>query len=579
MKNIIKLCVCPSILCLAFIFSATGIFAQDRVNIKVLTKEIGHVNKLVYGSSILGWRQDNDKTLKGNASVGGDFGYGLWDPTRCQPAQEAKSLAINAGIKIFRLTGMWHNWTEAIDMPGYKRKYKFGVDEQMRVCSEVGADAIVCIQYLFDDAKEAQEIVEYLNGTADPKLIGEIKALGSTLSKIDKERLINTYVKNAGGVINWPDLRAINGHLDPYQIKYFEIGNETWYLFTPEKYARIYLRYYEQLKKVDPAIKIGAVLYKEAWDEKIMEIVKDKIDFGVVHTYPTPAWGDKLGRIAAKEIFNASFLCAEFEHEGYIRNLLARMEKYSGKDVPVAVTEFNGGFAQNKPVPYRHCLGTALLNAELIRIFMKPENDILMANCWNFINEYWGMIANGFTGGYADLNKPYYKRPNFYTLELYNKHFGDVLLNVDVNHGKHTCDVSEVEPVRTLRTKVKDDLSDIQVRKFNFNALVVKNNGRYRINVPYLSVNASKSKDGEKVYLMVINRNPDTRIPSMVDLSNFFPAHEANAWVLNGPSINATNENNPNTVTVRQVTTTMKNNIFEFTFEPHSLTAIEVERK
>lgn len=566
--------------CFLFIFLAREVFADDKVNIKILLKEKGEINKLIYGSSILGWREDSERRLKGNTRTGGDFGYGVWDPDMREPAREVKNLALEAGIRIFRFIGMWHNWTEAINIPGYKRKFNFGADEQMRVCSETGADAVVCISYIFDNAKEAVEIVGYLNGIADNKLIGEIKALGADISRTDREKLFNQYVRNnANAAVRCANLRAINGHLDPYQVKYFEIGNETWVLGTAEKYAERYLQYYNQLKKIDPSIKIGAVFYTRQWNEKLLSIIRDKIDFGIVHIYPTPVWGKRLSAMSAKDIFSYSFILPQVEWDPYLKDAFILLEKYAGKKVPMAVTEFNGGFAQDKPLPYRHCLGTALLNAELLKIFMKPENNVLMANCWNFVNEYWGMVANGAGWRTSGLNAPYYKRPNFYTFELYNKHFGDILLDADINYGRYTYDVSEIEPVRRLRAKIKGDLLEAQVRKYNFDARVVKDGDGHRIRMPYLSVNASKSKDGKRIYIMVINKNLDESIPAVIDLKDFFSAGKADVWILNGPSIDATNEKNPNNVAVRQVTTTIKNNIFEFTFEPHSLTAIEIERR
>ena len=102
--------------------------------------------------------------------------------------------------------------------------------------------------------------------------------------------------------------------------------------------------------------------------------------------------------------------------------------------------------------------------------------------------------------------------------------------------------------------------------------------------VPHISVNASKSLEGNKVYLVVINKNMDQGITSTIDLKDFIPASEGNAWVLNRSIIDATNEKNHDHVKV----THKKFQIWsererfrrncEFTFEPHSLTAVEIER-
>jgi alpha-L-arabinofuranosidase len=96
--------------------------------------------------------------------------------------------------------------------------------------------------------------------------------------------------------------------------------------------------------------------------------------------------------------------------------------------------------------------------------------------------------------------------------------------------------------------------------------------------VPYLSVNASKFSDGSKVYLMVINKNMNNSMIVTIDLRNFVPAAKGNSWVLNGPSVDATNEVKHDNVKITHKEFEIKGNAFEFTFEPHSLTAIEIER-
>lgn len=60
---------------------------------------------------------------------------------------------------------------------------------------------------------------------------------------------------------------------------------------------------------------------------------------------------------------------------------------------------------------------------------------------------------------------------------------------------------------------------------------------RYEL-VPYLSVNASKSEDGSKVYLMVTNKNMNNPIEATINLQNYIPL-SAQAWTLMGVSSDA----------------------------------------
>jgi alpha-N-arabinofuranosidase len=454
------------------------------------------------------------------------------------------------------------------------------------------------------------------------------------------------------------------------------------------------------MKAVDPAIQIGAVLKDLRWNEAVLDLIRDKIDFGIVHLYPTPAWGKSLEKMNPEDIFKTSLAIPVVKYGHDIEMTLRLLKKKAGRDVPLAVTEYNGGFVQDKPVPYRHSLGNALVNAELLRVFMMPENDILMANHWNFMNEYWGMVANGFNGDYGALTRPYYKRPNYYVFEMYHQHFGDVLLAVDAR--SDTYDVSRYpflkDLVRRLKTgtltgknllldnwritefagartreqngvleidfeapeqfnyyhstkpadvdpgsyyrlsgyiktegliddagvsleaqdargwskirsaagtaKVRGD-TDWQyvetiydtlpdARAVNVIARRIGEEGPLRgkaffkdvklekfvpsvdTRIPYLSVNASRSQAGNKVYLMVINKNMDEAMTSTIDLQNFAPASKGGAWVLNGPAVDATNEKKRDNVKVTQYEFAVNNNPFEFTFEPHSLTAMEI---
>ena len=170
---------------------------------------------------------------------------------------------------------------------------------------------------------------------------------------------------------------------------------------------------------------------------------------------------------------------------------------------------------------------------------MKPEHEILMADYWDFVNEYWGMVANGFYGNYADLYHSYYKRPNYYVFQLYHEHFGDILINTDVK-----CAAYESK-------------------------------GQ---SISCLSVNASKSKDGKRLYLMVVNKDMTESFTASIQLKDF-KTENAQAWVLNGPNVEATNEENHQEVGIKQEHINLGNrqNGFDFVFQPHSLTAIEIE--
>ncbi|MCD6469668.1 hypothetical protein J7L29_02585 [Candidatus Bathyarchaeota archaeon] len=118
-----------------------------------------------------------------------------------------------------------------------------GTDEFMKFCSLVGAEPLICVNAGDGAPEEAAEWVEYCNGD-----------------------LNTTYGK----------LRAENGHPEPYNVQYWEIGNELYGRWqvgycSAEEYAERYERFYRAMSKVDPNIKFIANGYNLEWDRVLVE--------------------------------------------------------------------------------------------------------------------------------------------------------------------------------------------------------------------------------------------------------------------------------------------------------------------
>ena len=96
-----------------------------------------------------------------------------------------------------------------------------------------------------------------------------------------------------------------------------------------------------------------------------------------------------------------------------------QIKESGGKPMPIAVTELNSHFTQEKPVPYRLTLGSALIYADILRQLLYAP-DVLMGNYWQFSNEYWGMIKGH--------KAPYVERPAYHVARLFNSYLLDELL-------------------------------------------------------------------------------------------------------------------------------------------------------
>ena len=94
-----------------------------------------------------------------------------------------------------------------------------GVEEFVQLARYVGAEPLICVRWTGKTPADAAAEVEYLNGGADSK---------------------------------WGRLRAQNGHPQPYQVKYWQIGNEVG----GTEYDGSVRSFAEAMRKVDPSIKI-----------------------------------------------------------------------------------------------------------------------------------------------------------------------------------------------------------------------------------------------------------------------------------------------------------------------------------
>ena len=455
--------------------------AQDNVINVDYSKEIGSVNRKIFGSNFIAYDPSTYEGWGSDYYGYTDYGSGIWDAQAKKSVQEVIDLAKTIGMSVVRFPGgcgaHHYNWRNAVGKN--RQHFLFGVDEFVQVAQELGAEPIFTLSYFTSDERDAADLVKHLNS----------------------------------------------------KVKYFEVGNEDWHgdhrkisSVSPQEYAFKYLKYYAAIKAVDPAAQVGVILCETRWDKAVLSIIKEKADFAVVHFYPGSEINEKkIEKMSPKAVFTQILTSSIEESEDYLNKTQALLKQETGRDLPIAITEYNAGLTFDKPLPYRHTLGAALVNAELLRIFLKPEHNILMANYWQFSNSFWGMVFN-------KEKQNYIKRPNYYVYELYAKHFGDTLIGVE----------SGVES---------------------------------------LTFSASKNSLAGKIYLAALNKNMDEDIACTINLRDFIPQGRLTAFELNGPQVEALNEDNPENVRVREKQVNIDGASFSFTFSKHSLTFLEIEGK
>ncbi len=147
----------------------------------------------------------------------------------------------------------------------------FGYDEFLRLCEELGMEAILVVNFrqglLAQDgpkaaARHAAKLVAYCNAPADTDLPEDLAV--------------------------WPRLRAKNGHAAPYGVKYFQVGNETWAFsrkVSDERYITTLETYIKAIRQVDPRAQIIVDGQPAALAARVRRRLGDSIAYFAVHHY------------------------------------------------------------------------------------------------------------------------------------------------------------------------------------------------------------------------------------------------------------------------------------------------------
>ncbi|MEI3001642.1 MAG: hypothetical protein V8T86_12220 [Victivallis sp.] len=361
--------------------------AMPRITVDA-AKPVGPVNPLAFGANIEAAddRGIFDRPFSAPINPHGVAqGEGTWDPAANRPHPGIVRKLREMRIGMLRYPGGClahnYNWKQAVGPLSERKDWKFGIDEYIRLCRELDAEPIITMTDYALPAEELPkhmaELVEYLNAPAVPEH-------------------------------PWAMKRAAWGNPEPYRVRYFELGNESNHgshnlvprrHYTPEEYAAYFRSCAAAMRKIDPAVQLGIVmepgtgeLHDSPWNRTVLEKAGRAADFIVVHFY-APRIADQTPQEAL-----AAVLAYGDQVELRLKNYRDLARTLTGRELPLAMTEFNIGSTGNKPYPWRFSYLAGLMNADLQRIWLRPENGMLCANYWQVINGYWGSFVSNDKG-------------------------------------------------------------------------------------------------------------------------------------------------------------------------------------
>jgi alpha-N-arabinofuranosidase len=396
---------------------------------------------------------------------------------------------------------------------------RFGTDEFMEYCRALGTEPYLCVNLGTGTIEEAAAWVEYCNGAG------------------------NTYYAN---------LRRKHGFEEPYNVKYWGLGNEMygpWQVGAKnaEDYSKIAIEAAKLMKRVDPRIKLvscGADGLSD-WDRIVLEALAPWVDYHSIHIYT----GDKS---YYPNVFSPHHA------ERCIRLTEAMIEQTKWKlklekSIFIAIDEWNQvyGFVQTgMDHEYKYSLGDALAVATYLNIFQRNAGSVKMANLAQMVN----VLAPIFTGP-----RGLYLQTIYHPLYLY------------ANHS---------QPI-ALETFVDSPKMQIAKEEFTFNKFNPEDQRIWELN-PFqlLDVSATADENRSKLSLAVVNRALEEDVTTDIQIIGADVKRILNIYEINASDVSAMNSfESPESVSITKKPTGANSNekSLEYVFPAHSLSFLEVE--
>ncbi|MDZ7606069.1 MAG: hypothetical protein U5K79_10890 [Cyclobacteriaceae bacterium] len=170
-----------------------------------------------------------------------------------------------------------------------------------------------------------------------------------------------------------------------YNVKYWEIGNESWLTsddeavrIAPEVYGSDLLEIAGRMKQIDPTILIGANGDKEDYWNVVFEKAAGVIDFLSVHSYPM--WNLSSYNDYINKEFDATLVLKD------AKKSISTNPVASGKEMKMMLTEYAAGAFSQWDRELAN-IGRAVITFDLQGQFLQ-DPDCYFSQFWNTINVY-----------------------------------------------------------------------------------------------------------------------------------------------------------------------------------------------
>ena len=288
---------------------------------------------------------------------------------------------------------------------GYIEDNSYGTHDFLNMCEAIGAEPYLAGNVGSGLVKELADWVQYVN-----------HAKGSPMA----------------------DLRIKNGRTEPWNVKYWGVGNEMWGCggnTAPEYYANLYRQYATFLSDWNNTggifrIASGANEWDFNWTEVLMrDIPKHMIEGVALHNYAVIEWNNKGSDIDFNRNQYFETMKDAIDMEELVTRHSAIMDKYDPeKKIDLIVDEWGGWYdtPEGQSALYQqNTMRDAMIAGITLNIFHNHADRVRMANLAQTINVLQAVILTD--------EEQMILTPTYHVMKMYNVHQDATMLPVEIS--------------------------------------------------------------------------------------------------------------------------------------------------
>jgi alpha-N-arabinofuranosidase len=266
------------------------------------------------------------------------------------------------------------------------------------------------------------------------------------------------------------DLRKANGRDNPWDVKFWGVGNEAWGCggnMTPEYYANEYRKFATFMANSQGKSKLfriasGANSSDYHWTEVLMKnIPKDLIEGIALHHYAVIDWGHKSSATAFTRDEYFETMQRALLMDTLVTRHSAIMDKYDpDKKIALVVDEWGGWYdvepGTNPGFLYQqNTMRDAMIAGATLNIFNNHSDRVRMANLAQCINVLQAVIL---TDGPKII-----LTPTYHVMEMYNVHQDATLLPLSIHSEWYEHKGQKLPAISASASKAKDGVVHISL--------------------------------------------------------------------------------------------------------------------